>query len=317
MVAGMNSLETAIRVENLVKDFGPRRALDGVSFTMHEGEIFSLLGPNGAGKSTTISIIAGLLRPGSGQVRVFGRPAGTPAVKAAVGVVPQEVALYPDLSAQENLLFWGRMYGLSGRRLAERAAQVLELIGLTDRRADRIASFSGGMKRRVNLGVALLHEPRLLILDEPTVGIDPQSRRHILDSILGLNARGMSVLYTTHYMEEAQELSHRLCILDHGRLIASGTHAELVRIVGELDRVELTLQGETTGVPDSWRALPGVRAADAENGRISLLADDGDVLLPRLFEEAAREGLHIASVQIREPNLEAVFMKLTGRGLRD
>ena len=317
MVAGMNSLETAIGVENLVKDFGPRRALDGVSFTMHEGEIFSLLGPNGAGKSTTISIIAGLLRPSSGQVRVFGRPAGTPAVKAAVGVVPQEVALYPDLSAQENLLFWGRMYGLSGRRLAERAAQVLELIGLTDRRADRIASFSGGMKRRVNLGVALLHEPRLLILDEPTVGIDPQSRRHILDSILGLNARGMSVLYTTHYMEEAQELSHRLCILDHGRLIASGTHAELVRIVGELDRVELTLQGETTGVPDSWRALPGVRAADAENGRISLLADDGDVLLPRLFEEAARERLHIASVQIREPNLEAVFMKLTGRGLRD
>jgi ABC-2 type transport system ATP-binding protein len=313
----MNSTEPAIRVENLVKDFGPQRALDGVSFTVNDGEIFSLLGPNGAGKSTTISIIAGLLRPGSGQARVFGRPAGTPAVKAAVGVVPQEVALYPDLSAQENLLFWGRMYGLSGRRLAERAAQVLELIGLADRRADRIASFSGGMKRRVNLGVALLHEPRLLILDEPTVGIDPQSRRHILDSILGLNARGMSVLYTTHYMEEAQELSHRLCILDHGRLIASGTHAELVRIVGELDRVELTLQGETSGVPDSWRALPGVRAADAENGRISLLADDGDILLPRLFEEAARERLHIASVQIREPNLEAVFMKLTGRALRD
>jgi ABC-2 type transport system ATP-binding protein len=309
----------AIRVENLVKDFGPLRAVDGVSFRVREGEIFSLLGPNGAGKSTTISIIAGLLRATSGEASVFGRSiAREPqAVKAAIGVVPQEVALYPDLSAQENLVFWGRMYGLGGRRLAERVREVLELIGLADRRRDRIGAFSGGMKRRVNLGVALLHEPRLLILDEPTVGIDPQSRRHILDSVLGLNARGMSVLYTTHYMEEAQELSTRLCILDRGRLIAEGTHAELVRLVGELDRIELTLQGELSGVPEAWRRLPGVRAAHAEEGRISLLADDGERLLPRLFEEAARERLRIASVQIREPNLEAVFMKLTGRALRD
>jgi len=309
----------AIRVENLVKDYGALRALDGVSFSVREGEIFSLLGPNGAGKSTTISILAGLLRPSAGEVRVFGRSVAREprAVKAAIGVVPQEVALYPDLSAQENLLFWGRMYGLAGRRLRERAGEVLELIGLADRRRERISTYSGGMKRRVNLGVALLHEPRLLVLDEPTVGIDPQSRRHILDSILALNRRGMSVLYTTHYMEEAQELSTRLCILDRGKLIASGTHAELVRVVGGLDRIELAIQGEPGGLPESWRQLPGVRAADAENGRIILLADDGNTLLPRLFAEAARARLHISSVQIKEPNLEAVFMKLTGRALRD
>jgi ABC-2 type transport system ATP-binding protein len=309
----------AIRVENLVKNYGALRALDGVSFSVREGEIFSLLGPNGAGKSTTISILAGLLRPSAGEVRVFGRSVAREprAVKAAIGVVPQEVALYPDLSAQENLLFWGRMYGLAGRRLRERAGEVLELIGLADRRRERISTYSGGMKRRVNLGVALLHEPRLLVLDEPTVGIDPQSRRHILDSILALNRRGMSVLYTTHYMEEAQELSTRLCILDRGKLIASGTHAELVRVVGGLDRIELAIQGEPGGLPESWRQLPGVRAADAENGRIILLADDGNTLLPRLFAEAARARLHISSVQIKEPNLEAVFMKLTGRALRD
>lgn len=309
----------AIRVDRLSKDFGALRAVNDLSFRVREGEIFSLLGPNGAGKSTTISILACLQRPTSGEAWVFGASVAREprAVKAALGVVPQEIALYPDLSGQENLLFWGRMYGLGGRALHSRVKEVLELIGLADRRRDRVGKYSGGMQRRLNIGVALLHSPRLLILDEPTVGIDPQSRRHILDAVKTLNREGATVLYTTHYMEEAQELSHHLAIMDHGRLIASGTHEELVRTVGELDRVQLVLHGEAARALEAWRAVPGVRAADAEDGRVSLLAEDGNALLPRLFEEAARAGIRITSVDIQEPNLEAVFLKLTGRALRD
>jgi len=309
----------AIRVDRLSKDFGALHAVDSLSFRVREGEIFSLLGPNGAGKSTTISILACLQRPTSGEAWVFGASVAREprAVKAALGVVPQEIALYPDLSGQENLLFWGRMYGLGGRALHSRVKEVLELIGLADRRRDRVGKYSGGMQRRLNIGVALLHSPRLLILDEPTVGIDPQSRRHILDAVKTLNREGATVLYTTHYMEEAQELSHHLAIMDHGRLIASGTHEELVRTVGELDRVQLVLHGEAARALEAWRAVPGVRAADAEDGRVSLLAEDGNALLPRLFEEAARAGIRITSVDIQEPNLEAVFLKLTGRALRD
>jgi len=309
----------AIRVDRLSKDFGALRAVNDLSFRVREGEIFSLLGPNGAGKSTTISILACLQRPTSGEAWGVGASVAREprAGKAALGVVPQEIALYPDLSGQENLLFWGRMYGLGGRALHSRVKEVLELIGLADRRRDRVGKYSGGMQRRLNIGVALLHSPRLLILDEPTVGIDPQSRRHILDAVKTLNREGATVLYTTHYMEEAQELSHHLAIMDHGRLIASGTHEELVRTVGELDRVQLVLHGEAARALEAWRAVPGVRAADAEDGRVSLLAEDGNALLPRLFEEAARAGIRITSVDIQEPNLEAVFLKLTGRALRD
>jgi ABC-2 type transport system ATP-binding protein len=255
------------------------------------------------------------------------------AVKSSIGLVPQEIALYPDLSAQENLLFWGRMQGMHGARLRRRAGEVLDTIGLADRRHGRVAAYSGGMKRRVNIGIALMHEPALLILDEPTVGIDPQSRRHILDSIKELNRRGMTVLYTTHYMEEAQELSRHICIMDRGRVIARGTHDELVRTVGELDRVEMTVAGEVQRVREAWKSVDGVHAVSGEgaavagpgggavaragDGKLVLLVQDGNTVLPRLFESAARAGVRIQSVEVREPNLEAVFMQLTGRALRD
>ncbi len=218
----------AIVVDKLRKQFDPPKgpvAVDGVSFAIREGEIFSLLGPNGAGKTTTISILSCLLKPDSGEADVggFSVVRKSDEVKKLIGVVPQDIALYEDLSGRENLVFWGRMYGLTGAELDKRVDEILELIGLVDRQKDRVDKYSGGMKRRVNIGAALLHRPRILYLDEPTVGIDPQSRRAILDGVKDLNAGGMTVLYTTHYMEEAQELSDRIGIMDQGKMIAVGT----------------------------------------------------------------------------------------------
>ncbi len=309
----------AIQVQNLHKKFGEVYAVQGVSFEVRAGEIFSLLGPNGAGKSTTISMLACLLQPNQGDAFVEGHsicrdPNG---VKACLGVVPQDIALYPDLSARENLEFWGKLYGLRGSTLRERVDAVLEIIGLTDRQKGRLSTFSGGMKRRVNIGAALVHKPEVIIMDEPTVGIDPQSRRHILDNVKELNRQGMTVLYTTHYMEEAQELSHQIAIMDQGKVIACGTHDELVRIVGEMDRIDLTLASESDPVVESWRKTPGVHSFSAQDGKLTLLVEDSNLVLPRLFEAAAQARARITSVNIQEPNLEAVFLHLTGKALRD
>ena len=235
--------EPAITVENLDKRFGDIHAVNSVSFTVKQGEIFSLLGPNGAGKSTTISMISGLLPPDEGDAHILGHSItqnGAEA-KACTGVVPQEIALYEDLTARENLVFWGKMYGLRGQELQQRVNEVLAMIGLADRQKDRVEKYSGGMKRRVNIGLALLHKPAVIIMDEPTVGIDPQSRRHILDGVKDLQAEGATILYTTHYMEEAQELSDHIAIMDEGQIIANGTHNELVRLVGSQDRIDLRL----------------------------------------------------------------------------
>jgi ABC-2 type transport system ATP-binding protein len=311
--------QAAIEVQALQKAFGDVKAVQGVSFSVQQGEIFSLLGPNGAGKTTTISMLATLLRPDDGDALVLGHsirhdPMG---VKSVLGVVPQEIALYEDLSARENLTFWGKMYGLRGAALKSRVKEVLEIIGLTERSDGRVRKFSGGMKRRVNIGVALLHKPQVIYMDEPTVGIDPQSRRNILDSIVALKQQGMTVLYTTHYMEEAQELSDHIAIMDYGRLIAQGTHVELVKIVGEMDRLILSVNTEGEGVMRVWREVSGVKQVSHENGSINLLVEDSNLILPRLFETAAVQGTRITSVDIQEPNLEAVFLQLTGRALRD
>jgi ABC-2 type transport system ATP-binding protein len=309
----------AIQVRDLHKDFGDVYAVQGINFDVQEGEIFSLLGPNGAGKSTTISMLSCLLEPTKGEALVMGHSVAgeAMAVKAAIGVVPQDIALYEDLSARENLNFWGKMYGLRGKALGQRVDEVLDIVGLADRQKGRASKFSGGMKRRLNIGIALLHRPQVLIMDEPTVGIDPQTRRNILDSVKEFNQQGMTILYTTHYMEEAQELSDHIAIMDQGKIIAYGTHEELVKIVGEMDRIDLTINAESARVMAQWQETEGVHGLSTENGEITLLADDSNLVLPRLFESATAAGVRITSIEIHEPNLESVFLHLTGRALRD
>ena len=309
----------AIEVKNLHKDYGDLKAVDGVSFEVRQGEIFSLLGPNGAGKTTTISMLSCLLRPDEGEALVMGHSIKDDqmGVKSVLGVVPQEIALYNDLTARENLTFWGKMYGLRGTALRTRVDEVLEVIGLTERARDRVGKYSGGMKRRVNIGVALLHKPRVIYMDEPTVGIDPQSRRNILDSVVALKNQGMTVLYTTHYMEEAQELSDHIAIMDSGKVIAYGTNAELVKIVGQMDRITLTVNTESNAVVAAWKIVKGVKQVTTEEEKILVLADDSNQVLPGLFETATAQGTRITSVTILEPNLESVFLHLTGKALRD
>lgn len=310
-----------LETQDLHKQFGDNHAVQGISFGILEGEVFSLLGPNGAGKTTTISMLSCLLTPTSGDATIGGHSVRQEpqAVKQLIGVVPQEIALYATLTARENLVFWGQMYGMGGAVLRQRVDEVLETVGLKERAKERIETFSGGMKRRINIGVGLLHRPRLVFMDEPTVGIDPQSRRNILDMVKALNEQGMTVLYTTHYMEEAQELSNRIGIIDHGKLIALGTLAELTRMVGQEDVVELGIDAEQSS-PELVTALgqvAGVRQALAENGTVRLMAADGNAALPDLLMVTNQMNVRVTNVAIQEPNLEAVFLHLTGRALRD
>lgn len=311
--------QIAISVQDLHKSFGGTQAVQGVSFDVKQGEIFSLLGPNGAGKTTTISMLSCLLRPDAGDARIMGHSIRSDAmgVKTVLGVVPQEIALYEDLTARENLTFWGKMYGLRGSALKSRVNEVLDVIGLRERAGERVSKYSGGMKRRVNIGVALLHKPKVIYMDEPTVGIDPQSRRNILDSVVALKDQGMTVLYTTHYMEEAQELSDHIAIMDHGKMVACGTHEELVKLVGQQTRIDLRVNVPASRILDVWRAVKGVVHISVEEELISAMVDDSNEVLPRLFEAAAHASARIVSVDIHEPNLEAVFLHLTGHALRD
>ena len=309
----------AIEVQHLKKSFGDFQAVQDANFNANSGEVLSLLGPNGAGKSTTISMLSGLLAPTDGDACIMGHSVirEPKAAKASLGVVPQDIALYPDLSARENLVFWGKMYGLRGAALKIRVDEVLEIIGLADRQKDHVGKFSGGMKRRVNIGAALLHKPAVIIMDEPTVGIDPQSRRHILDNVKELNQQSITVLYTTHYMEEAAELSHHIAIMDKGQVIAKGTHDELIKMVGEQTRIDITLNTEAEIILPAWQKTEGVSKIDSLDGKVTALVDDSNRVLPRLFEAASKANVRITSVDIQEPNLETVFLHLTGRALRD
>jgi ABC-2 type transport system ATP-binding protein len=312
-------MEQVLQCRGLRKRFGDLLAVDGVSIEIAAGETYGLLGPNGAGKTTTVSMICGLLDADEGEISVAGVPmAGSSTkAKAFIGYVPQEIALYMDLSGRENLRFFGQLYGLKWSDLTTRVDRVLDVVGLTDRADERVDHYSGGMKRRINIAAGLLHDPKLLILDEPTVGVDPQSRNAILENVSDLANQGVAVLYTTHYMEEAERLCDRVGIIDEGRLIAEGTRRDLVEKVGQLDRVEIGAKGDIKAFAASATSIDGVEDAAASETGTQLLVHEGRRLLPRLLDAASQAGLEVSSVEVIEPDLEAVFLHLTGKALRD
>ncbi len=315
-----------IEIRQLKKHYNPPNgpwAVKGIDLNIEQGEIFSLLGPNGAGKTTTISMISCLLTPTSGDALIAGHSIvhESMAVKGVIGVVPQEIALYPRLSGEQNLRFFGQLYGLTGRKLNEAVKWVLDVIDLEDAADRKVETYSGGMRRRVNIGVGLLHRPQIVYMDEPTVGVDPQSRRRILDTVMELKKQyGMTVLYTTHYMEEAQEISDRVAIIDNGQIIAGpGSVGELIQVVGEQDTLRLRLGTPETppAMLESFQQVEGVTSVSQQDGEVTVVARRGRRALPDLISIANQNHVDIASVAVQEPDLEAVFLHLTGRALRE
>ncbi|GAA0222985.1 ABC transporter ATP-binding protein [Cryptosporangium japonicum] len=308
-----------LRCRDLRKSFEGTAAVNGLSFTIAPGETYGLLGPNGAGKSTTILMVAGVLAADAGQIDVGGRAMTVRSVRAkrAIGYVPQETALYPELSGRENLRFFAGLYGLGRAEGRARVEDVLDIVGLADKASATVKTYSGGMQRRLNIAVGLLHQPELLILDEPTVGVDPQSRNAILESIEALSAAGMAVLYTTHYMEEAERLCDRVGIIDRGALVAEGTTRELTGLVGEADHVRLDATGDLAAAAEALRGLPTTRTVTVGPDGLDILDADARTALPDLLAVAAGAGAVVRSVAVEEPDLEAVFLHLTGSRLRD
>lgn len=308
-----------LKVENLRKHFGTINAVDGISFEVKKGEVFGLLGPNGAGKSTTISMISTLLPPSDGVILFEGKNIleDPKAIQRKLGVVPQDIALYPTLSGYENLTFWGNMYGLNGGELKRRIGDVAEIIGLNGRIKDRVDKYSGGMKRRLNIGAALLHMPELLIMDEPTVGIDPQSRNHILDTVLELNRQGMTIIYTSHYMEEVEYLCSRICIMDQGKIIASGSKGELVAMISGKTEIEISLDTMNDEILKALDKLEGIDSPEQKEDHILIRCENADLILADIITMVTSGGTHLRSVDVKKPNLETVFLHLTGKALRD
>jgi ABC-2 type transport system ATP-binding protein len=308
-----------IEVERLRKSFNSLVAVDDLSFTVGEGEIFGLLGPNGAGKTTTINMICGVLKPDGGRVLIGGRDIWLEAktVKQSLAVVPQEIAVYEDMTSRDNLNFWGSLYGLRGADLKSRVDEALTRVGLSDRANDKVKNFSGGMKRRLNLCMGLLHRPAVLLLDEPTVGIDPQARLNILEVVRDVAASGTTILYTTHYMDEAQDLCDRIAIIDHGKILTVGTLDELTRLAGEAEVLRLKGTFDDDVARERLDAVAGVRVLKADHG-VAVLSVDADgpgllAVLPKILEA----DLEVDDVSIQQPNLQSVFISLTGKELRD
>jgi linearmycin/streptolysin S transport system ATP-binding protein len=303
---------------DLVKAYGDRTAVAGVSFDVFPGQAFGLLGPNGAGKTSTIKMICGLLEPDRGEALIGGkRVARSAEARRLLGYVPHDIALYPDLSAYENLEFWGRLYGLRGKRLTQRVDYALEVVDLVERRHDRVGEFSSGMQRRCNLAVALLGEPRLLVLDEPTVGVDPQSRGAILERLEELRASGVALLLASHYIDEVERFCDSVGIIDHGKLVVHGRPADLIASLGGAQRLEVEAAGNVGALIQTAFAMPGVHQARLIDGSVRLSVDNAAATLPALVEAAHALGVELSSIDIGTANLEAVFLHLTGRTMRD
>lgn len=309
-----------LQVDDLRKKFKTTTAVDGVNLSLNEGESVGLLGPNGAGKSTTISMISTLLRPTSGEIHFEGKNVlkNPESIRPVLGIVPQEIALYEEMTAYENMKFFGKTYGLSGEKLNNKIAEILELVGLTERKKDRVKEFSGGMKRRINMAVALMHDPKLLIMDEPTVGIDPQSRNYILEMVRQLNlSKQMTILYTSHYMEEVEKLCDRVYIMDYGQIIASGTKEELKGILSSEETLLIEVQEKSQDFSNKLSVHPAIRQVVEDNGGYKVITAKGEELFSDIFDLAKGTGLKIRGVHVQTPTLEDVFLHLTGRKLRD
>ncbi|MGN7388819.1 ABC transporter ATP-binding protein [Sporosarcina sp. SAFN-015] len=309
-----------LTLSNVKKSFNADEVIKGVSFQVEKGESFGLLGPNGAGKSTLISMICGLIPYESGEIRMNGKLVGKhlKETKQMIGVVPQDIALYPTMSALDNLMFWGKMYGLSSKKTKSRAKEVLEIVGLTERAKGCIETFSGGMKRRINIGAALMHEPQLLIMDEPTVGIDPQSRNHILETVKALNERGMTVIYTSHYMEEVEFLCKRIAIIDEGKLIVSGTKRDLSNRLAGGTVLKLTVDSLHPTFIEQVKKLIGVAKVTVQaSEEIDVHLQSKMEIVSDIILLASRSGMTIHNMQLKEANLETLFLQLTGRSLRE
>lgn len=310
-------MPAVLQVDDIRKRFGSFEALRGVHLTVQDGEMFGLLGPNGAGKTTLLSILACLSEPTSGSARLFGKELTRSdlSLRPLIGLATQELALYGELSARENLNFFGKLYGLRGAELSKRVDEILELTGLRDRADDRAGTFSGGMKRRLNLGVAIVHQPKLLFLDEPTAGVDPQSRHHLFQQVKALNDNGVTVIYTSHYMEEVQALCPRIAILDHGRVIACDDRDNLLR---QLDgTLTLRVATDAANLAERFARLPGVQVILAEGDSLKLSAKEVNTTLVRVIALLREMNVELLAVESKEPTLEQVFLHLTDAALRD
>ena len=308
-----------IQVKNCDKSFGDIQALNQLNFSVKQGEIFGLLGPNGAGKSTTINLLSGLLQPDKGSILIdaIDMRKNTHLAKKRIGIVPQEIALYDELSAYENLIFWGNLYDIPAKELKKRVNDTLNRIGLSDRKNDAVGHFSGGMKRRVNIGAALLHRPKILLMDEPTVGIDPQSRNHIFDLIEELNREGMSIIYATHYMEEAERLCHTIGIMDQGKIIAQGNLASLKERAISAKMVMVTLKEISRNMLDQIKDELAVQSIDGENQSLSISYNHLNSDIQNIIQIIQNAGGEIQKIETQSPNLEDVFLQLTGKKLRN
>jgi ABC-2 type transport system ATP-binding protein len=308
-----------IKAEALTKSYGTLKAVDRVSFHVREGEIYGLLGPNGAGKTTTLSMVSGLLQPDEGRVTFDGVDlAAEPLrVKQQLGVVPQEVALYEELTARENLNFWGGLYGLSGSKLKDAISAVLDQVGLTGRADSKVSTYSGGMKRRLNLSLGLVHRPRVVMMDEPTVGIDPQARANILGVVRDIAKSGTTIVYTTHHLEEAEEFCDRIAIMDHGKILAEGTLEELVRSLDEGDLITVRGSFDSDSIDEGLRDLESVHVISRDDDRLVLSSGGDGTHAVGLLSKLLDGRLDIKGVSIQPPGLNGLFLKLTGRELRD